>query len=201
MPQRIISLVPSQTELLFYLGLGECVVGVTKFCTHPRNAKKQTTIIGGTKTLDIERIIALKPDLIIGNIEENERTQIEQLMLTQNVVMSDIYTFDDALEMIKNIGRLTNTTPQTNAMVAEIGQRFDVLRLKIKPSKPLKIAYFIWRKPYMIAAKNTYIDAMLAQIGGVNAFSNHERYPIVTPEMIAEAQPDYIFLSSVPFPF
>jgi ABC-type Fe3+-hydroxamate transport system substrate-binding protein len=171
---------------------------------HPKEARQKTRI-GGTKTLDIERIIALKPDLIFGNIEENQKEQIEILRLTQNVVMSDIFTLNDTLAMIRTVGELTQTTPKSEAMITEIMQRFEQLRKHIS-NKNLaqtaqKVAYFIWQKPYMVAAKNTFIDAMLTEIGFQNAFANETRYPEITVENLAQAQPDYIFLSSEPFPF
>ena len=105
-PQRIISLVPSQTELLFYLGLEKEVVGITKFCVHPREQFKSKTRVGGTKKYHFDRIKKLQPDLIIGNKEENDQTQIEQLAKEYPVWMSDIISFEDALDMIERIGKI-----------------------------------------------------------------------------------------------
>src|ERR1700743_3567479 len=110
-PKRIISIVPSQTELLFDLGLDEEIVGITKFCIHPKDRVKQKVKIGGTKTLNINRIKELKPDLIIGNKEENERSQVEELMKDFPVWMSDIADLDDALDMIRKVGHISNKTP------------------------------------------------------------------------------------------
>ena len=103
-PQRIISLVPSQTELLFDLGLEEEVVGITKFCIHPDSWFHSKTRIGGTKQFDFEKIKSLQPDLIIGNKEENDKEQIEELMKNFTVWMSDIKTLADACKMICEIG-------------------------------------------------------------------------------------------------
>ena len=107
-PKRIVSLVPSQTELLYDLGLQDNIVGQTLFCIHPADKHKTKTIIGGTKKLKLELILALQPDLIIGNKEENEQQQIEYLMQNATVWMSDIYTLSDSLEMIKSIGEIVN---------------------------------------------------------------------------------------------
>src|SRR5690606_36101517 len=96
-PQRIISLVPSQTELLVDLGLEEKIVGVTKFCIHPKDLRKRKSIVGGTKNYRMEVIESLKPDLIIGNKEENDQSGIEDLMRKYPVWMSDIYTVEDNL--------------------------------------------------------------------------------------------------------
>jgi ABC-type Fe3+-hydroxamate transport system substrate-binding protein len=204
MYQRIISIVPSQTELLFDLGLGERVIAVTKYCIYPAQALDKTQI-GGTKTLDIQAIIDLKPDLILGNIEENQKEQIEILRLTQNVVMTDIYTLNDALQMIQEVGELTDSNEKASAMVADISQQFADLRQYIAQKSSTtavpKVAYFIWRKPYMVAAENTFIADMLSQIGFENAFANRTRYPIIQDSGLMAAQPDYIFLSSEPFPF
>jgi ABC-type Fe3+-hydroxamate transport system substrate-binding protein len=204
MYQRIISIVPSQTELLFDLGLGERIIAVTKYCIYPAQALDKTKI-GGTKTLDIQAIIDLKPDLILGNIEENQKEQIEILRLTQNVVMTDIYTLNDALQMIQEVGTLTDSSEKANAIVADISQQFADLWQHIAQKNSTtvapKVAYFIWRKPYMVAAENTFIADMLSQIGFENAFANKTRYPIIQDSGLVAAQPDYIFLSSEPFPF
>jgi ABC-type Fe3+-hydroxamate transport system substrate-binding protein len=196
-PQRIISVVPSQTELLFYLGLNEELVGITKFCIHPKNKFKSTTKVGGTKTLNINKIKALKPDLIIANKEENELSQIEELTTFCPVWISDIYNLTGAIDMIEKVGELVGRQNQAKTLSRAIKQQFDDLKI---PSLNLRAAYFIWRKPYMIAGKNTFIDSMLQKCGLINAFEI-ERYPEVYPGMITNAKPEIIFLSSEPYPF
>jgi ABC-type Fe3+-hydroxamate transport system substrate-binding protein len=189
---------------LFDLGLGERIIAVTKYCIYPSLALAKPQI-GGTKTLDIQAITALKPDLILGNIEENQKEQIEILRLTQNVVMTDIYTLNDALQMIQEVGALTDSGKKASTMVTDISQQFADLQQYIAQKNSTtaapKVAYFIWRKPYMVAAQNTFIDDMLSQIGFENAFANKNRYPIIQDSDLAAVQPDYIFLSSEPFPF
>src|SRR4051812_11307667 len=105
-PSRIVSLVPSQTELLFYLGLDKEVAGITKFCIHPAEMFHSKPRVGGTKKYDFEKIRQLAPDLIIGNKEENEQKQVEELQKLYPVWMSDIRNLADALQMIRSVGEL-----------------------------------------------------------------------------------------------
>ncbi|HEY2583779.1 MAG TPA: helical backbone metal receptor [Mucilaginibacter sp.] len=196
-PKRIISVVPSQTELLFFLGLNEEVIGITKFCIHPADKFKATAKVGGTKTLNINKIKALNPDLIIANKEENELSQIEELTALLPVWISDINNLTDALSMIEKVGELVGREAQANTLSQAIMREFD--SHKVKPLN-LAAAYFIWRKPYMIVGKNTFIDSMLQKCGLTNAF-DLERYPEVYPGMITDANPNVIFLSSEPYPF
>ncbi|MBL4653562.1 MAG: ABC transporter substrate-binding protein [Flavobacteriales bacterium] len=196
-PQRIISLVPSQTELLFDLGLGNRVVGITKFCVHPKEWFKAKTRIGGTKQFDFEKIESLNPDLIIGNKEENEENQIKQLMGKYPVWMSDITNLDEALSMISSIGEISDTSDKSDSIVAEIKQNFSRL---IPFSNPRKTLYLIWKSPYMAAGKNTFIDEVLTKCGLVNCVPK-TRYPELTPHEFKLLNPDLILLSSEPYPF
>ena len=197
-PQRIVSLVPSQTELLFELGLESKVVGVTKFCIHPENARSQSTVIGGTKNFNFEKIAALKPDLIIGNKEENYRTGIEQLAATYPVWLSDICALPAALDMIRRVGFITGVKEQAAALATEIEASFAALAVDV-PLVPA--AYFIWRKPYMVAATGTFIDDLLRRAGFANVFATQNRYPEITAGQLAAAAPQRILLSSEPYPF
>jgi ABC-type Fe3+-hydroxamate transport system substrate-binding protein len=196
-PKRIISVVPSQSELLFYLGLDVEIIGITKFCVHPENRFKSTNKIGGTKNLDIGRIKALKPDLIIANKEENDRSQIEALMDICPVWISDISSLPQAIEMIESVGELVNRKTEAIALSKTITRLFDNLAI---PKSNLKAAYFIWRKPYMVAGKNTFIDNMLQKCGLMNAFEQN-RYPEIHIDILINTRPDVVFLSSEPYPF
>lgn len=196
-PKRIISVVPSQTELLFDLGLNEEIIGITKFCIHPEDKFKSTTKIGGTKQLDIAKIKSLQPDLIIANKEENERSQIEELMDFCPVWISDISNLAGALDMIERVGEVVGKTAEANLLNRKIEQLFSELSL---PPSGLSTAYFIWRKPYMVAGTNTFIDDMLRICGLVNVFAA-ERYPEVNVDMLISANPTVILLSSEPYPF
>jgi len=197
-PQRIISLVPSQTELLFDLGLADRIVGVTKFCIHPAGQVKYKTIVGGTKNFKFDVIDQLQPDLIIGNKEENYKEGIEQLQQKYPVWMSDIYTLGDALEMMTQVGTITDTETIAQELIQTIEAGFE----QLQPTQPtIKTAYFIWRKPYMAVGGNNFIDHMLQQCGFENVFTNLERYPEITPEQLQQANPQLILLSSEPYPF
>ncbi len=196
-PKRIISIVPSQTELLFDLGLDEEIIGITKFCTHPVEKVKRRLKVGGTKKLNINQIKKLNPDLIIGNKEENEKDQIEELAKTFPVWMSDISNLDDAVDMIQRVGQLVGKEEEATQLASTITTSFDNLKIK---SSSLKVAYLIWRKPYIVAGKGTFIDDMLKRCGLKNAFAM-ERYPEVFPAQIVDANPDLVFLSSEPYPF
>lgn len=197
-PKRIISLVPSQTELLYDLGLTEEVVGITKFCIHPREWFKSKTMVGGTKQYKMDRIAKLKPDLIIGNKEENERLQIEELAKNYPVWMSDITTLEDAYKMIVQVGQLVNKSQTAEFLVTQIKAQFK----QLTPSpKPCKVAYFIWHKPLMVAAKGTFINELLEKSGFENVYAHKERYPATSPEELRMLNPDIILLSSEPFPF
>lgn len=197
-PRRIVSLVPSQTELLFDLGLGERVVGITKFCVHPAEWFQKKTRVGGTKTVNLTKIETLQPDLIIGNKEENERGQIETLAQRYPVWLSDVSTLPGALDMMLRLGALTGAEEAANNLVRAVQAEFDRLG---EPAPPVRVAYLIWRKPFMVAGSGTFIDDMLQRSGFFNAFAGTARYPEVSAEALAEAGPRQIFLSSEPYPF
>lgn len=195
-PQRIISLVPSQTELLVDLGLEDRIVGVTKFCVHPKGLKKQKTIIGGTKNFHLDKIDALQPDLIIGNKEENYQEGIALLEKKYPVWMSDIYTLDDALEMMQGIGEITGTTVQADNLIHEISQDMAALNLQNKGTA----VYLIWKDPIMAVGPNTFIHDMLGRAGFTNLVKE-PRYPEISLEELKSLSPDFLLLSSEPFPF
>jgi ABC-type Fe3+-hydroxamate transport system substrate-binding protein len=226
-PRRIVSLVPSQTELLFDLGLENEVIAVTKFCIHPANDKPR---IGGTKRLHIEAIKALHPDLIIANKEENEREQVESLMQDFPVWVTDVHDLESALEMIGQVSKITDRAEKGSQLCTEIKKAFaDFDQLKSKdlhsskglhsskdlnlskglhlsketklPPLKLKVAYFIWKDPWMVAGGDTFISAMLEQCGLENVFKNSHRYPEISLEELINTDCQLVLLSSEPFPF
>ena len=198
-PQRIVSLVPSQTELLFHLGLDSEIVGVTKFCVHPAERVKSIERVGGTKQLKLDTIEHLQPDLIIGNKEENERDDILKLADSYPVWMSDVLTLDDALDMIRSVGQVVAKARAADELAAQIETAFAELR---PLTRPLRVGYFIWQQPFRVAGQNTFINDMLGRCGMENAFANNDgRYPEVTADEVRAAKLDAILLSSEPFPF
>lgn len=194
--QRIVSLVPSQTELLFYLGLERQVVGVTRFCVHPATARSTRTVVGGTKNPDLQRILDLQPDLILGNKEENEQQAIETLRQDFPVWLSDVVSVEDACGMIRAVGVMTDTDQRAVGLENEIRLAFDTL----PDFAGLKVVYLIWRNPYMAAGSHTFIHSLLEAAGFSNAVT-HPRYPRVTLGEIRQLQPQVILLSSEPYPF
>ncbi len=200
-PKRIISLVPSQTELLFDLGLNAEVIGITKFCIHPVEKVKERTKIGGTKNLHIDLIRSLKPDLIIGNKEENDQGQIEELMQEFPVWMSDIYNLEDAKNTIQQIGEIVDREPEAAYLNHLISAGFnDLQSLALQHNINKKVAYFIWKNPYMLAGQHTFINHMLAMIGLQNVVKS-ARYPEIELEDLKLLEPEIVFLSSEPYPF
>ncbi len=194
-PQRIISLVPSQTELLFGLDLGNRVVGITKFCVHPDEWFRSKARVGGTKKLNFESISALNPDLIIANKEENNHEDIKRLEVKHSVWVSDVNNLDTALEMINEIGEIT-CTEATN-LIEEIKLAFSNIT---STNPPLKALYLIWNNPYMAAGSDTFICDMMEKCGLQNLVKS-QRYPELSLDQIIKLNPELILLSSEPFPF
>lgn len=202
-PQRLISLVPSQTELLFDLGLDKEIVGITKFCVHPDEWFRKKIKVGGTKKLNLDIIHRLRPDLIIAGKEENVKEQIEELEKHYPVWISNVGNLEDAYEMIKQIGLIINKEQPANKMILRIKENFaQLIPLNSKP----KTCYLIWQKPFMAAGRDTFIHAMMTAAGFENFFADKNRYPEFTLEELMAANPiaagcQLILLSSEPFPF
>lgn len=196
-PSRIVCLVPSITELLVDLGLEKQIAGITRFCVHPAHLLTQKVIIGGTKNVKADIVRSLQPDLIVANKEENLKSDIEALESEFTVWMSDISDLNDAIEMITELGKITNTDAAATSLMGEIKKGFNTLN----HFKGKSALYLIWRKPYMAAGKGTFIHDLMMRCGLQNAAAHIERYPELSSNAIEELNPDYIFLSSEPYPF
>lgn len=199
-PSRIISLVPSQTELLVALGLRKNIVGVTKFCVHPKDLRKEKTIVGGTKQVDFEKIKSLKPDIIICNKEENSEEIVLQLENVAPVWVSDITTISESIEMILQLGKIFEVDGRALEITANIKLKLEGFKEYVRDFPSKKVLYLIWKNPYMAAGKNTFIDELLQ----INNFENiiikkNSRYPEVSIELIKTAE--LVFLSTEPYPF
>ena len=197
-PRRIVSLVPSITELLAEYRLDGEVVGITKFCTHPSRWFTTKPRIGGTKTIDVERIRALRPDLVIANQEENDRAAVETLMREFPVYVSRVATLADADELFDHLGKLTDREAAATQWHAEHRALLNRHRNRFGGARA---AYFIWRDPYMVAGGDTYIHAVMRHLGLVNVFGDRARYPTVTLAACAALDVQRVLLSSEPFPF
>ncbi|MFT5511869.1 MAG: ABC-type Fe3+-hydroxamate transport system substrate-binding protein [Bacteroidia bacterium] len=194
---RVVSLVPSQTELLYYLGV--VPIGQTVFCIHPSETFKESIKIGGTKKLQIDKIKSLNPDLIIGNKEENVQDQIQELRQDYPVYMSDVNTLEDAYKMIEQVGQITGKKIESDQLGIDVVAQFN--RLITPSSVRPSVLYLIWNDPYFGVGRRTFIHDLLEIGGFTNALKDRERYPELSPEQVATINPDYIFLSSEPFPF
>ncbi|HJS74545.1 MAG TPA: helical backbone metal receptor [Vicinamibacteria bacterium] len=199
-PKRIVSLVPSTTETLFALGVGHRVVGVTRFCAHPHDARDRARVVGGTKNPRIETILALAPDLILANQEENRREDVERLQ--EHVPVEVFYPRDvaQAVADIRSLGRLVEEPENAEAIARDIERECSALRPLERGQ--VRYLYFIWRRPYMVAGPSTFIEALLAEAGFVNrAPVDRGRYPEMEPEEIRRSDADVFLLASEPFPF
>ncbi|MDB5221598.1 MAG: transporter substrate-binding protein [Chitinophagaceae bacterium] len=197
-PKKIISLVPSQTELLSWFGLEKEVIGITKFCVHPKEWFTTKTRVGGTKSINIDLIKKLQPDLIIANKEENVKEQIEELANEFNVWVTDVNNLEDALLMIKDVGELTHKKDEAETLTTAIKNEFSQLATT---NYKLQTAYLIWQNPYMTVGGDTFINDMMKHCGLHNVFENKPRYPQITLDELHITNCQLILLSSEPYPF
>lgn len=200
-PKRIVSLVPSQTELLCDLGLKDLLVGVTKFCVHPHQIKKEVTVVGGTKQIHINKIKQLQPDIILCNKEENTKDIVEACEGICPVHVSDIYTLDDSLQLIEQYGKLFNCEKRAQELVELIRLKKNDFEAYIKGKRCFKTAYFIWKSPWMVAANNTFINYLMALQGFENQFGHLKRYPDIELSEENLSGVELVLLSSEPYPF
>ena len=198
-PRRIVSLVPSQTELLADLGLDDEVVGLTRFCVHPAGWKAAKTIIGGTKNVDVARVRGLAPDLVIANKEENVREQVEALAAVCPVYVTDVADVADALAMIRAVGALVGRPARAGRLADEIEAGFDAL--PPAPPRPESALYLIWRDPWMTVGRDTIIADVMGRGGWTNAAADRDRYPVLTDDEVRALAPEVVLLSSEPYPF
>lgn len=196
--RRIVCLVPSITELLHTLQLEAELVGITRFCVHPKAWHQSKPRVGGTKDPKIPEIFALHPDLIIASKEENIKEHIEALAEKVPVWLTDVTTVEQAMLMITDIGYITGRLPAAQALQAELRQSWQQVQGILPPKR---VAYFIWRKPYMLAAGDTYISSVLQHAGLENVMANVNRYPQVDAAQLQALAPELVLLSSEPYPF
>lgn len=201
-PKRIISLVPSQTELLCDLALENELVGITKFCVHPYHLKATKTIVGGTKKVDFAKIKALQPDFILCNKEENSYAFLPELEKIAPTYFSDINSIQDSINLITDLGIILNRRTESSNLIAKIDFKLNDFKNFIKDKPSRKVAYFIWTNPWMVAGNDTYINEMLKLNKFENIYENMSRYPKIEINRIRhEGDPEVIILSSEPFPF
>lgn len=187
--------------MLVDLGLEENIVGVTKFCVHPENLKKDKVIVGGTKNINLEKIKALKPDFILCNKEENTKEIVENCSVIATTHVSDLFTIEDVIDLIKYYATIFHCEKKATIIIDELRNTIKKFKIYIKDKSTLKVVYFIWKKPWMIAANNTFINHLLELNKFENCFKDQNRYPEIILEDLELKQVDAILLSSEPYPF
>lgn len=197
--RRIVSLVPSLTELLVDLGLEEQLVGVTRFCVHPEHIRKKASIVGGTKQVRNKKIRKLQPDLIIANKEENQKEDIKALEGICSVHVSDVKSITDCLELIPQYGQLTDTEDSARRIDHQLKEKYDDFKDLAHKQSQLKVAYLIWKDPWMVVGGDSFIHEMLSINNYENIFKDKSRYPEIDPQELQKA--DLVFLSTEPYPF
>jgi ABC-type Fe3+-hydroxamate transport system substrate-binding protein len=201
-PERIICLVPSITELLVDLGLNSAIAGITVFCIHPKNLKKQKVIVGGTKTIKVDKIKALNPDFIICNKEENTKEIVTTCKKITTTYVSDIYTIADTLNLIQQFGEIFCCNEEAKEIIIAIEKKYNNFLDFIHPQQIVNVVYFVWKNPWMVVANQTYINHLLHLNNFHNVFVDKERYPEVHLENIKKIKNlDVVFLSSEPYHF
>ena len=194
---QVVSLVPSLTELVCSLGGREMLAGRTRFCTEPSGEIEAVPIIGGTKNPHIDRIIALAPDLVLANKEENRREDIEALETNGlDVLLTDQNTVAEAMAMIAEVGRQLGCDEQSARLNAEIAA---ALAEPMPP--PVRVFAAVWWNPLMGLGSASYGHDLLEQCGAVNVLAGRQRYPEVTLEEVAALKPALVLLPDEPFPF
>ncbi|TXC81617.1 ABC transporter substrate-binding protein [Luteibaculum oceani] len=198
---RIVSLVPSLTEYLFDLGLDAEVIGITKFCIHPEKWFRTKERVGGTKTANLDKILKLKPDLIVANKEENTKEDILFLQEHFEVILTDINNQEDLIPELKKLAIAVNKEEAAKKVVAEITASLN----EISPlAEPKKTVYLIWNDPIMAVGKQTFIHSMLELVNlrnGVHEVVSDPRYPSLTSSDLQKINPELLILSSEPYPF
>jgi ABC-type Fe3+-hydroxamate transport system substrate-binding protein len=198
-PERIVSLVPSLTETLFALGVGEKVVGRTRYCTQPPRDVGKVPKIGGTKKIDVRRVLDLEPDLIVAVREENSREDVETLAEGGiPIFLGAPETVDGAVQMLRNLATRVEA-PLTENVLGPIER--VVKRLETRRGSPRRVFVPIWKNPYMGTGSDTYVHDVLTMSGGENVCGGATRYPMVTLQEIEALQPEVVLLPDEPYPF
>jgi ABC-type Fe3+-hydroxamate transport system substrate-binding protein len=202
-PRRIVSLIPSITETLFALGMGEAVAGCTIYCTQPPDGVAGKTRIGGEKNPRLDLIRELGADLVLANIEENLREHVETLRgWGIPVYVTYPRTVADGIRLIRELGAVTGAAERAAALAEPLERRYAELRARLAGRAPQRVFCPIWRNPYMTINRDTYVHDMLAVCGGENVFgAKPARYPEVTLAEVAATQPEVIVLPDEPYRF
>lgn len=199
-PQRIISLVPSQTELLCDLGLESSLVGITRFCVHPTYLRKEKQRVGGTKRVSLKKVKELQPDIILCNKEENTPEMVAELEQIAPVHVSDISGIPETLQLIRDYGKIFNVVSEAQNLIRKLSRELQEFENFVADRPYKQVLYFIWKEPYMVAGNDTFINKML-QLNHLENVVGQNRYPELSLAEIEQMNPELILLSSEPYPF
>ena len=199
---RLVSLVPSWTETLYSWGFDGEVIGVTKWCVHPKELVARAEKVGGTKDPDVARIVALKPDLVVCDHEEQRKEDVEALREAGiDVFVSDVRSVRDSLNDIRKLGDAVGKDEAAASLVARIEASVAELE-RARASPPIPVYVPIWRRPWMTLTRDTYAHSVLELAGARNVFGEEEgRYPERGPEEAIEAGARAALLPTEPYPF
>ncbi len=202
-PQRIVSLVPSLTEALFVLGVGEAVVGVSDFCVEPREAAAGKTRVGGTKAVNVARVLSLRPDLVVASAEENSRDDIRGMVQAGLPVFVTLpTTVAGAIDLLEQLAGMTGAAEAGARMVAEAREALAEVERSNEGRQPVRTFCLVWRNPWMTIGPGTYMHDFITVCGGDNVFGlRHERYPRVQLSEMAERDPEVVLLPDEPYRF
>ncbi len=200
-PRKIISCVPSITELIADLVGNEYLVGRTKFCVFPKSLHGTVEVIGGTKNLNIDKIRALQPDLIIANKEENVRQQVEELYSIADVYVSDVKDIHENNMLIHDMSRIMDVIENGERLIKSINKQFRALSEYIARFEKTRCLYLIWKNPWMSVGGDSIISNVMKSCGFANVMDSYTRYPELSVELIKELNPQVVLLSSEPYPF
>jgi ABC-type Fe3+-hydroxamate transport system substrate-binding protein len=200
---NVASLVPSLTELLFTLDLGDNLVARTGFCVHPHDRVRRVPKVGGTKDVDLAKVLAAKPTHLVVNIDENDREQVAALRKSiPHVVVTHPLTPDDNLMLYREFGRVFHRTMQANALATQYTEARNQLCWYTTEWRPRDVLYLIWKDPWFTISPPTYISAMLA-LANLRTLPTHAavRYPVLKADDPVWQAADAILLPSEPYAF
>jgi iron complex transport system substrate-binding protein len=198
MPERIVSLAPSNTEILFAVGAGDQVVGLTKYCNYPPDVSKDRAIIGGfaANSISLEKVVSLQPDLVL-TAGSSHKTVIEALEKSDVTVYAlDAQTLDGIYGNVLAVGQMTGHASEAQMLVDEMKQRMAAVSDKVKTipaNERVRVFYEVWDEPLTTAGASTFVHQVIETAGGVNIFADvKEQYPKVSAETVIERNPDVI---------
>ncbi len=195
---RYVSLCPSITETLIDLGVADRLVGITRFCIHPEAVVSRLPKVGGTKDPYLDAIRAAKPDVVFMNAEENRREDHDALSASLRIDVSEPRRVAEVPALLRHFGHVTDRVDVAEARAKEL--EAGIAAARNQAPKPFRYAYLIWRKPWMAAGAETYVDDILRLAGGENIFGDSStRYPEIALSDLSRA--DRVFLADEPFPF